>query len=197
MITLAIIKALAIECRRDLALLTGSLLSSVNTSLAAISSDLEVAARAGSVVRVAPIRSFTYSLTRSQFTAWTTYTDGHLIEVDQNVRQDYMSCLQVFSLMGRVESKDEEVMNRLDRRCLLRHVTDICCSTRLVGLAALTGVVTSEALYNSTTQLKAQISTIMPALMVPLLEVEVSILDTEYVLCNINAQFLLCLTKCT
>lgn len=52
-------------------------------------------------------------------------------------------------------------------------------STRLVGLAALTGVVTSEALYNSTTQLKAQISTFMPALLIPLLETDVSTLDAE------------------
>lgn len=50
LITLAIIKALAIECRRDLALLTGSLLTSVSVTLSALSSDLEVAARAGSVV---------------------------------------------------------------------------------------------------------------------------------------------------
>ncbi|KAI0701799.1 hypothetical protein BC835DRAFT_1411283 [Cytidiella melzeri] len=146
LITLAIIKALAIECRRDLALLTGSLLTSVSETLSALSSDLEVAARAGSV-----------------FTAWTTYTDGHLIEVDQQVAKDYMSCLEVFSLMGRTETGDAEVMNR----------------TRLVGLAALTGVVTSDALYNSTTQLKMQISTLIPALLIPLLDGEISVLDHE------------------
>lgn len=41
---------------------------------------------------------------------------------------------------------------------------------------------TSEVLYNSTTQLKVQISTIIPALLVPLLEVDVTALDNEYVL---------------
>ncbi|KAI0092076.1 hypothetical protein BDY19DRAFT_928213 [Irpex rosettiformis] len=146
LITLAIIKALAIECRRDLALLTGSLLASVSVTLSALSSDLEVAARAGSV-----------------FTAWTTYTDGHLIEVDQHVAQDYMSCLQIFSLMGRIETPDREVTSR----------------TRLVGLAALTSVVTSEVLYNSTTQLKMQISTLIPALLIPLLDEDVIQLEQE------------------
>ncbi|PSS05382.1 hypothetical protein PHLCEN_2v3871 [Hermanssonia centrifuga] len=97
------------------------------------------------------------------FTAWTTYTDGHLIGVDQNVTQEYMSCLQVFSHMGRVDGEDSEVRNR----------------TRLVGLATLTGVVTSEALYHSPTQFKAQVTTLIPALVVPLLEVEVLSLDHE------------------
>lgn len=146
LITLAIIKALATECRRDLPLLTASLLASVNITLATLSNDLEVAARAGSV-----------------FTAWTTYTDGHLIGVDQSITQDYMSCLQAFTALGRFASQDQEVMNR----------------TRLVGLAALTAVVTSEALYHSTQQLKAQVSVFMVALVAPLLLVEVLALDQE------------------
>lgn len=51
LITLAIIKALAAECRRDMALLSPSLLASVNATLAALSADLEIAARAATVVR--------------------------------------------------------------------------------------------------------------------------------------------------
>lgn len=54
-------------------------------------------------------------------------------------------------------------------------------STRLVGLAALVGVVTSEVLYNSTSQFKVQISTLIPAFLVPLLEVDISALDNECV----------------
>ncbi|GJE84131.1 hypothetical protein PsYK624_002070 [Phanerochaete sordida] len=146
LITLAIIKALATECRRDLPLLTASLLASVNVTLTTLSSDLEIAARAGSV-----------------FTAWTTYTDGHLIGVDQSITQDYMSCLRAFTALGRFESQDQEVTNR----------------TRLVGLAALTGVVTSEALYHSTQQLKTQVSIFMAAFVAPLLVVEVLSLDQE------------------
>lgn len=51
LISLAIFKALATECRRDISLLSSSLLSSVNATLTALRTDLEVAARAASVVR--------------------------------------------------------------------------------------------------------------------------------------------------
>lgn len=50
-----------------------------------------------------------------------------------------------------------------------------------MGLAALTGAVTSEALYSST-QFASQVSTIVPALMVNILEVDISTLDMEFVL---------------
>lgn len=53
--------------------------------------------------------------------------------------------------------------------------------TRLVGLAALTGAVTSEALYSST-QFASQVSIVVPALMVNILEVDISTLDMEFVL---------------
>lgn len=52
-------------------------------------------------------------------------------------------------------------------------------STRLVGLAALTGVVTSEALYHTSSQLRDQVAAFVPALVLPLLEVDVSTLDHE------------------
>lgn len=49
-----------------------------------------------------------------------------------------------------------------------------------MGLAALTGAVTSEALYSST-QFASQVSTIVPALMLNILEVDISTLDMEFV----------------
>jgi protein EFR3 len=48
--SLSIFRALATECRRDVSLLTPSLLASVNVTLTALSSDLEVTARTASVV---------------------------------------------------------------------------------------------------------------------------------------------------
>lgn len=48
--TLSIFRALATECRRDIALLSTSLLSSVNEVLAAVSTDLEVVVRAAGLV---------------------------------------------------------------------------------------------------------------------------------------------------
>jgi hypothetical protein len=50
LIGLSIFRALVTECRRDVSLLSPSLLASVNVTLTALSSDLEVAARTASVV---------------------------------------------------------------------------------------------------------------------------------------------------
>lgn len=51
LITLAIFRALATECRRDVALISPSLIASVEATMAAVPKDLEVVARAASVVR--------------------------------------------------------------------------------------------------------------------------------------------------
>lgn len=50
LISLSIFRALVTECRRDVSLLSPSLLASVDVTLTALSSDLEVAARTASVV---------------------------------------------------------------------------------------------------------------------------------------------------
>lgn len=50
LISLSILRALATECRRDIALLSPSLISSVECTLGSVPSDLEVVARAASVV---------------------------------------------------------------------------------------------------------------------------------------------------
>jgi len=51
LITLSIYKSLVNECRRDISLLSAALISSVNTALNSLPSDLELAAKAASVVR--------------------------------------------------------------------------------------------------------------------------------------------------
>ena len=53
--------------------------------------------------------------------------------------------------------------------------------TRLLGTTVILGVVTSEALYYSSNQFGSQISTIIPALIIPLLDVDVATLNHEYV----------------
>ena len=50
LISLSIFRSLATECRRDIALLSPSLVGSVNVTLTAVPSDLEVLARVASVV---------------------------------------------------------------------------------------------------------------------------------------------------
>ncbi|PCH41155.1 hypothetical protein WOLCODRAFT_70616 [Wolfiporia cocos MD-104 SS10] len=146
LITLYIFKVLATECRRDIALLTASLMSAINATLSCLSSDLEVMARIATV-----------------FTAWSTYTDGHLIGVDREVTQDYLSCLQQFSAIGKKKLDDRETRNR----------------TRLVGLASLTAAVHSEALYHASSHFKLQVSTILPALLTPVIEADIETLNHE------------------
>lgn len=53
------------------------------------------------------------------------------------------------------------------------------CRTRLIGLAALVGAVNSEALYKPSGQFQPQVSIIMRALLIPLLQVDVSVLNHE------------------
>ncbi|KAF8557003.1 hypothetical protein OG21DRAFT_1407944 [Imleria badia] len=146
LVTLAILRALAIECRGDISLLSPSLLSCLKISLDLVSSDLEISARAASVL-----------------TAWCTYTDGHAIGVDADMTQNYLVVLAHFAKQSTAEIKsvDYELRNR----------------TRLVGLAAITGVVNSEALYSSSTQFKSQVSRIIRALLFHILHSDTRSLD--------------------
>jgi hypothetical protein len=50
LVSLAVLRALTIECRRDLHLFSESLMSAVDATLSDVVGDLEVAARAASVV---------------------------------------------------------------------------------------------------------------------------------------------------
>ena len=51
LITLAILRTLAVECRHDISLLSPSLVSCLRITLDSVSSDLDVCTRAASVVR--------------------------------------------------------------------------------------------------------------------------------------------------
>ncbi|KAG1755543.1 hypothetical protein EDB19DRAFT_1891798 [Suillus lakei] len=146
LITLSVLRALAVECRRDISLLSPALVACLKVTLDSLSSDLEVVARAASV-----------------FTAWCTFTDGHVIGADSNLARDYLAVLRRFVQLSTAEVKsvDHELRNR----------------TRLVGLAALTGAVNSEALYCSSTQYKPQVSIISHALLFHVMNADLSVLD--------------------
>ncbi|KAG2154934.1 uncharacterized protein EDB93DRAFT_124660 [Suillus bovinus] len=146
LITLSVLRALAVECRRDISLLSPALISCLKVTLDSLSSDLEVVARAASV-----------------FTAWCTFTDGHVIEADSNLARDYLAVLRRFAQLSTadVKSVDHELRNR----------------TRLVGLAALTGAVNSEALYCSSNQYKPQALIVSRALLFHVMNAELSVLD--------------------
>ncbi|EGN93012.1 hypothetical protein SERLA73DRAFT_98316 [Serpula lacrymans var. lacrymans S7.3] len=146
LITLSIIRALTTECRRDISLLSPSIVACIRITVDALSSDLEVCARAASV-----------------FTAWCTYTDGHVIGSDATLTENYISILRKFSSQSIIEIKsvDHELTNR----------------TRMVGLTALTGAVNSEALYSSSSQFKPQVTSIIHPLLFHLLNADLSTLD--------------------
>ncbi|KAK0490852.1 hypothetical protein IW261DRAFT_1547151 [Armillaria novae-zelandiae] len=146
LITLAIFRALATECRRDIALLSPSLVASVDAALSSVPSDIEVVARAASV-----------------FTAWTTYTNGQLIGADSDFTRDYLSALRGFATLSCSQAKDHEIQNR----------------TRLVGFAALTGALSSEALYNDSLQFRSQVSIIMRPILVTTFQTGLKVLDDQ------------------
>ncbi|TFK43401.1 hypothetical protein BDQ12DRAFT_674918 [Crucibulum laeve] len=146
LISLSILRSLATECRRDIVLLSPSLIASVSVTLSSFFSDLEILARAATV-----------------FTAWTTYTDGHLIGADSSMTNDYLLALERFSTLSCTDNADKEVQNR----------------TRLIGFAALTGALNSEALYNDSTQFRAQVSTILRPILMVLFEIKIAILDEQ------------------
>ncbi|EAU84904.2 EFR3 [Coprinopsis cinerea okayama7 len=146
LITFAIFRALATECRRDIALISPALIASIDVALAATPQDLEVVARIASV-----------------FTAWTTYTNGQLIGTDHVLTQNYLSVLRQFAELSCSKSMDSETRNR----------------TRLIGLAAITGALNSEALYNDSRQFKAQIIVLMRPILLSLFETNLSTLDEQ------------------
>ncbi|EUC67410.1 cellular morphogenesis-like protein [Rhizoctonia solani AG-3 Rhs1AP] len=134
LITLAILKQLTTDCKRDLTLLSTAVLISVKASLAALPDDLEVAARAASV-----------------FSAWTTYTDGTLIGVDNAFTNNYLTTLSMLAKLCESNGLkgDSENRNR----------------TRIVGLGALSGAVTSAALFHSPTEFQRQVEVIIPPIL--------------------------------
>ncbi|KAF9226605.1 hypothetical protein BS17DRAFT_800622 [Gyrodon lividus] len=159
LITLAILRALAIECRRDISLLSPSLVSCLKITLDVVASDLEICARAASV-----------------FTAWCTYTDGDAIGVDTELVQNQMAVLGHFAKQCTAEVKSVDLRNR----------------TRLVGLAAVAGVVNSEALYASFAQFKPQVSRIIRALLFHIIQSDLKMLEecTQVMKENANSVYL-------
>ncbi|KAJ7129516.1 hypothetical protein C8R44DRAFT_776974 [Mycena epipterygia] len=146
LITLAIFRSLATECRRDIALISPSLIASIGATVTALPGDLEVVARAASV-----------------FTAWTTYTDGHLIGADSTMTRDYIQTLTKFAALSCSEAPDHEIRNR----------------TRLISFAALTGALNSEALYNDSVQFRTQVSVMMRPILVTVFQTDIHALEQQ------------------
>ncbi|PPQ99057.1 hypothetical protein CVT24_003617 [Panaeolus cyanescens] len=95
LISLAILRSLATECRRDIVLLSPYLVSSVDFVLSSLSSDLEIVVRAASI-----------------FTAWATYTTGSLTNADHDMTSRYLSILKSFGALSASMLSDQETRNR-------------------------------------------------------------------------------------
>lgn len=165
LISLAILRALINECRRDLALFSRSILRIVNSTLDVKvyqkgELDLEVIGRAASC-----------------FIAYTTYAEGNSIGVDDAVTNTYNQVLRKFAVLATTRSNsdgekvDAETKNRL----------------RLIGLAALNGVSSSDAVFASTTDSKKQVELIIPALLLNIFDGPIEDLKVEAAKLEVDA----------
>ncbi|WWC63173.1 uncharacterized protein I303_105773 [Kwoniella dejecticola CBS 10117] len=148
LISLAILRAVLIECKRDIPLFARSALRSINSALDVKvyqrdEMDLEVIGRASAA-----------------FIAFTTFTDGSLIGVEEGITRNYFEILRKFSKMAtfsELKEKpdgDKEQQNR----------------TRLIALASLNGAISSDGLYSSQTEFAKQLGILLPPLLVNLFE---------------------------
>jgi hypothetical protein len=94
---------------------------------------------------------------------------------------DYLSILRQFALLSFSHSTDQETQNRYadcNRLCFTKCLSN---RTRLIGLAALTAAVNSEALYNDIGHFGTQASIILRPILTVLFDTPISVLDEQYV----------------
>ncbi|OCF37807.1 protein EFR3 [Kwoniella heveanensis BCC8398] len=156
LISLAILRALLTECKRDIPLFGRSALKIISTCL-----DVKVYQRGGMDLEV-------IGRAAAAFIAFTTYTDGASIGVDEGMTRAYLEILRKFGNMaifkettqaqapggalsekGNEAQEDVEYQNR----------------TRLIALAAINGASTSDAVFASTTEFPKQVTFILPPLL--------------------------------
>ncbi|WWD18958.1 hypothetical protein CI109_103415 [Kwoniella shandongensis] len=141
LISLAILRALLTECKRDIGLFGRWALRVIDRSL-----DVRVYQRGGLDLEV-------IGRAAAAFISFTTYTDGSAIGVDDPLTRTYLDILSKFGKMAtHVDPQEKTDMEEQNR-------------TRLIALAALHGAVTSDALYTSTREFPKQVGFILPPLM--------------------------------
>ncbi|KAG8956624.1 plasma membrane localization protein [Tulasnella sp. 424] len=101
----------------------------------------------------------------STFTAWATYTDGSLLHSDKDLVETYLKILQTFSMMGVMDPQksDDEFRSR----------------KRLVGLAAISSAIQSDALFNTSSIFTDQVRVIVGGLLRIIGQADLSMLSTE------------------
>ncbi|KAK4684800.1 protein EFR3, partial [Tremellales sp. Uapishka_1] len=143
LISLAVLKALISECKRDLGLFSRSIIRIIDSALSVKiyqkdELDLEVAGRASSC-----------------FTAFTTFSDGAPVGVDDSLTVSYMNVLKKFSAMAVYSAMSEKPDSDLETRN----------RTRLIALAAIHGASSSDAMFSSNSEFPRQINIIVPPLL--------------------------------
>jgi len=94
---------------------------------------------------------------------------------------NHLSILRQFALLSYSNFTDQETQNRYalcNFLCLTKYLSN---RTRLIGLAALTAAVNSEALYNDIGHFGTQASIILRPIMAVLFDTPISVLDEQYV----------------
>lgn len=167
LISLAILKSLVTECKRDIPLFASYILRIVENSMTlaikgggvikgakSASVDLEIAVRAGAA-----------------FTAFVTFADGNALGADDSILSTYISVLKQFSTLslnaetsshlndsssgsGSGEAKQKDARDHETRN-----------RTRLVGLAALAAAVHSELMFAGNSEFGSQVKVMVPALL--------------------------------
>ncbi|WWC71678.1 uncharacterized protein I206_105636 [Kwoniella pini CBS 10737] len=152
LISLAILRALLIECKRDIPLFAKSALRSINNALNVKvyqrnEIDLEVIGRASAA-----------------FIAFTTFTDGSLIGVEEGITRNYFEILQKFSKMAIFDDVDENIKEKQNQDKEKQN------RTRLISLASLNGAILSDGLYSSQIEFNKQLLILLPPILLNFFE---------------------------
>lgn len=113
----------------------------------------------------------------SCFIAYTTYAEGNSIGVDDAVTNTYLQVLRKFAVLA--TNKNSAEGEKVDMETRNR--------TRLIGLAALNGVSSSDAIFASTTDSKKQVELIIPALLLNIFEGSIEGLKVETAKLEVDA----------
>ncbi|WVF72663.1 hypothetical protein IAT40_007481 [Kwoniella sp. CBS 6097] len=154
LISLAILRALLTECKRDIPLFGRSALKIISTCL-----EVKVYQRGGMDLEV-------IGRAAAAFIAFTTYTDGASIGVDEGMTRTYLEILRKFGNMAVYKETSQSGSQTQSEKGDAAHGDmENQNRTRLIALAAINGASTSDAIFASTAEFPKQVTYILPPLL--------------------------------
>ncbi|WVQ99870.1 hypothetical protein IAU59_007013 [Kwoniella sp. CBS 9459] len=157
LISLAILRALLTECKRDIPLFGRSALKIISTCL-----DVKVYQRGGMDLEV-------IGRAAAAFIAFTTYTDGASIGVDEGMTRTYIDILRKFGNMAIYKETTSQTQTQIQSEKAESQPgpgdMENQNRTRLIALAAINGASTSDAIFASTGEFPKQVTCILPPLL--------------------------------